>query len=51
METLTMVADFINKVGFPIFVALYVLLRTEPILRGVSASLVKLITLIETKLS
>ena len=27
---LTGVADFISKVGFPIFVALYVLMRLEP---------------------
>jgi hypothetical protein len=40
--TLPEVADFIKSVGFPIAVALFVLLRIEPRIRELTAALVDL---------
>ncbi len=36
---LDQVANFISKVGFPIFVALYVLMRLEPTIHGLKKSI------------
>ncbi len=43
---LPQVTALIRDVGFPIFVALYVLMRIEPVLKQIAASLVRLEVLI-----
>ncbi|HHY47084.1 MAG TPA: YvrJ family protein [Firmicutes bacterium] len=37
-----MVAQFIKEVGFPIFVAVYVLMRLEPVLSNINTSVAEL---------
>jgi YvrJ-like protein len=41
---------FISSVGFPIAIALFLLLRTDPVLRELTESINKLTIVIETKL-
>ena len=48
-NTLSSVADLIAKLGFPIFVAGYLLIRIEPVLKNINEILVKLVSLIEHK--
>jgi hypothetical protein len=44
------IGRFISQVGFPISVAAYLLIRTEPTLKAINLTLVALKTLIEEKL-
>lgn len=48
--TVTLVTDVISKVGFPIFVAVWMLIYMNKTLKELTESINKLATLIETKL-
>lgn len=41
-QGIQMVAQFIKDVGFPIFVAVYVLMRLEPVLSSINTSVAEL---------
>lgn len=41
---------FISTIGFPIAVAVYLLVRIDPLLRAMNENLIKLTTLIDEKL-
>lgn len=42
-------ANFVQSVGFPVFVALYVLMRLEPSIKGLDES-IRLLTIIVAKI-
>jgi hypothetical protein len=46
---LTEVADFIGRVGFPVFVAVWLLARSDKILRALTDAVVKLTAVLETR--
>ena len=49
MEMVDSIGEFITKVGFPTFVALYVLMRMEPVIKRMDKSIV-LLTAVVAKL-
>lgn len=44
------IGKFISTIGFPVAVAMYLLMRIEPILRAMNENLIKLTALIDHKL-
>jgi YvrJ-like protein len=44
------IGRFVSTVGFPIAVALFLLLRTDPVLRELTESITRLTIVMETKL-
>lgn len=48
-ETVDLITRFIGNLGFPIFVAVWLLLRTDKLLRALTVSVDKLCDCIDTK--
>jgi len=40
-------ADFVGKVGFPIFVAVFLLVRIDPLLRDLTTAIRELVTVVK----